>query len=88
MDRKELYKDIISLNLQEEIKSVFGKNFTQVSNEKLQEFLNKTHCSIKEALEPGNKPEDTWVNNPVVTLVNILHKKRILLDSEVKEILG
>lgn len=39
MGRQELYASIKSHNLAEEVKSVFGKNFTQVSSENLAQFL-------------------------------------------------
>ena len=41
IDRKEVYDFINKLGLQQIIKDTFGRNFTQVSTEKLEEVVNK-----------------------------------------------
>lgn len=48
MNRKELYAKVKELNLQEEVKKEFGKNFTQVSSEDLEQIIwnyDATHAS-------------------------------------------
>lgn len=41
LDRKEAYSIIKELNLQDEIKQKFGRNYTQVSNEDLWNYINE-----------------------------------------------
>lgn len=102
MERKEAYAKIKELNLQEECKKKYGKNFTQCKTDELahlvQSFIIKekqfneavtgTYChSIKKA----TKKEATGVKSTmdvVYSLIETLHSKHILLDSEVKKILG
>ena len=76
MNRKQLYEEIISLNLQEEVKAKYGKNYTVCSNEALQALVDEVHHSM--CVHAGY--------NPLETLVEILAKKNILLNSEVEKI--
>ena len=81
MDRKELYKRIKSNNLEEKIKKEFGRNFTQVSSKDLEKVVvaaeaAKVHKPVKPNCDMTKK------------LVEVLKKKRILLNSEVDYILG
>lgn len=79
MTRKELYDQITSLQLQDEVKACFGKHYTNCSNIQLETIVN-------EAL--ANMTEDTCpAELKLMKLIELLHKKRILLKSEVKEIL-
>ena len=41
MNRKELYAKVNAMNLASEIKKVFGKNFTNLSNESLVSFISR-----------------------------------------------
>lgn len=100
MERKEAYAKIKELNLQEECKKKYGKNFTQCKTDELvhlvQSFIIKekqfneatkgTHSSahVKKAAEIGTKS----AMDVVYSLIEILRSKHILLDSEVKRILG
>ena len=48
MNRKELYLEINSLGLRDEIKAIFNKNYTNVSSKDLEAVVVKA----KEALNP------------------------------------
>lgn len=47
-DRKEAYSIIQEVGLQDEIKKKFGKNYTQVSNKDLWEYINETVELVEE----------------------------------------
>lgn len=79
MTRKELYDQITSLQLQDEVKAYFGKHYTNCSNIQLETI-------VKEAI--ANMPDNACpIETRLMKLIEILHNKRILLNSEVKEIL-
>ena len=87
MNRKEVYEVIKKMNLQEVVKNIFGKNYTNVSTDSLLQVIanaKNMQPTIDEEwdieFEPCNL--DTKIN----TLVDILYKKRLLLASEVKAI--
>lgn len=83
MNRKQLYKEITTLNLQDEIKRRYGKNYTQCTNSSLLRVVNEVQKSMK------HHESSSCVNceNRLAKLVQILQKKRILLVSEVDSIL-
>ena len=62
MNRQEIYAQIKKFDVQEEVKKVFGKNFTQVSTVELESFLskrtnkNKAAETAKTAKAISNKP--------------------------------
>lgn len=79
MNRKELYNEIKSLGLQDEVKAVTGDNYTRASNEQLKAIID----NAVEGLKCSN------VNNSALNkLVEILAKKKILLKSEVNAIIN
>lgn len=88
MDRKQLYNEITSLGLQMEVKSRYGKNYTQCSNEALQKLVDEVHKGLKEASKPKGRSVAQVGYNSLVTLVEILAKKKILLKSEVNSIMS
>lgn len=99
MERKQLYAKVKELNLQDKIKSTCGgKNYTQVSNELLEKFVNEAINDSKKDLveeilspdspDPSETNEYKYNNSKVDKLIKILRSKRILLDSEVKKIMG
>ena len=47
MDRKQIYNEIRSLDLQEEVVKTFGKNYTQCSNVDLLSIINSIKDSKK-----------------------------------------
>ena len=77
MTRKELYDQIKSLHLQDEIKKVYKKHFTNCSNSELEAVLNS-----------ATQPLECCNSKALEKLVEILAKKRILLTSEVVAILN
>lgn len=90
MNRKELYDEIISLGLQEEARAKFNKNYTNCSNEELQSLVNNAHKHIKIMLCKKTftqKKVNNTVDNKFIKLIEILSKKKILLSSEVAEIM-
>jgi hypothetical protein len=78
LDRKQLYNDIINLNLRDEVKSTYGKNYTVCSNEQLKAVLDKAVAALEPVSAVGASPFNK--------LVEILAKKKILLKSEVDAI--
>lgn len=79
MTRKELYDQITSLKLQDEVRACFGKNYTNCSNIQLETLITEVITSMA--------TKGCGADCALTKLVNILEKKRILLKSEVKEIL-
>lgn len=79
MNRKQLYNYVTSLKLQDEVKSRYGKNYTQCTNEQLEKVID--------AAVAGMEPVEARGYAPFDKLVNILAKKKILLKSEVDAIM-
>ena len=97
MERKEAYTKIKELNLQEECKKQYGKNFTQCKTDKLvhlvQSFTIKekqTNEAIKDTYPSAGVKKSTKkeTKDVVYSLIETLRSKHILLDSEVKRIVG
>lgn len=83
MNRKHLYNEITSLGLQKEVKSRYGKNYTQCSNADLQKVVDEVHAGLDELHSGG-----FGINCGLICkLVDILAKKKILLKSEVEAIM-
>jgi len=89
MNRKEAYEGIKRLNLQDKIKKLYGRNFTQVSTDKLEKIiLANTAKKVDNVVQKSKEHNISNVKkSPFQKLVEILHKKRILLDSEYSELL-
>lgn len=84
MNRKQLYNEITSLGLQEEVKSKYGKNYTMCSNADLQKVIDEVHKGLDKLHKGG-----FGVNcGSICKLVDILAKKKILLKSEVEAIMN
>ena len=100
MERKEAYEQIKKLGLQEKCKVQFGKNFTQCKTNELEYIIdqfNKTKIKVVTEVETEVKPVKATTkatakteepNNSFYKLLAILRKRHILLESDVKEILG
>ena len=100
MERKEAYEQIKKLGLQEKCKVQFGKNFTQCKTNELEYIIdkfnkNKVKAVTKVATEVKSvetvTKDTTKVEEPKDSfnkLLAILRKRHILLESDVKEILG
>lgn len=80
MNRKSLYNEITSLGLQTEVKSRYGRNYTQCTNEQLKAVVEQATTVFK--------PVDIAGYSPFDKLVEILAKKKILLKSEIKAIMN
>lgn len=82
-DRNDLYAKIKSLNLGDEIKNYFGKNFTQVSSADLEIFINKFCSCTKE-----EKKESCDCSEKLNKLCKILYEYDILSTHDMQNILG
>ena len=88
MNRKEIYAKIEEYNLAGVIKDTLKENYTRIPNATLESFISE-HVTLH-----GKKPEvvknEGMVSSektPLAKLVEVLHKKHILLKSEVDYIL-
>ena len=93
MERKEAYEQIKKLGLQEECKKEFGKNFTQCKTSELEAIINaaKIRNKAKVKYTKATTKTDTKTEEPKDSfnqLLAILGKRHILLESDIKEILG
>lgn len=101
MTRKELYAEIKSLGLENEVKSRTGKNFTNVSTGILEIIVKEAHevleaarkneckCKKSKKAKTNKEKESACIDwTPVVRLIEVLAKKHILLMSEVEYIVG
>lgn len=91
MNRKELYEEVKKQHLEEVIKEVCGKNYTLVSNKKLEEIvLLEPSKPIKNGKKACGKPKSPDTGKPAPSmcekLIEVLKKKHILLDSEIRYI--
>ena len=96
MERKEAYEQIKKLGLQEECKKKYGKNFTQCKTNELEVIIS---AAKKKESKAGTEVKITEVTTKTTTktveskdsfnkLLDILKKRHILLESDVKDILG
>ena len=90
MRRKELYAQIVKLNLQGKVKEKYGVNYTNCRNEELMEVIasanntNKTKAK-KPVLMEG---EVCCADKKFDTLVHILKERHLLLASDVEKIMN
>ena len=103
MTRKELYEEIKSLKLENEIKARTGKNFTNVSTDVLQAIYDEAIEVLKEAASCNKKATgkksskrkapvseeacNEAIDCPFTRLMGVLISKHILLNSEVEYIM-
>lgn len=99
LDRNELYKKLKALNLQDKIKEIYGKNFTQVSSAELNKLIIATideedleeELSVKPIAEPKkaiSKSKDESLTQVVFKLVTKLRQIRVISEADVNYILG
>lgn len=81
MNRKELYTKINELGLSGKVKACYGKNYTNCSDEQLLDIISSYKVIKPEEIKGHKTPNDM-----VSRLVEVLRKKRILLQSEVQYI--
>ena len=96
MERKEAYEQIKKLGLQEECKKKYGKNFTQCKTNELEVIIS---AAKKKESKAGTEVKTAEATTEATTktveskdsfnkLLDILKKRHILLESDVKDILG
>lgn len=92
MDRKQLYNHITGLGLQDEIKSQCGRNYTQVDNFRLEIIVTAALKGLEKKTKTTkcNKQTSHIVkcDKQLIKLVEILAKKKILLKSEIDQIMN
>ena len=93
MERKEAYEQIKKLGLQEECKKQFGKNFTQCKTNELEAVIKTAKVGVGaevKATKATNEFAATTEESKdaFYKLLAILRKRHILLESDIKEILG
>ena len=91
MNRKEIYAKIKEYNLAGVIKDTLKENYTRVPSATLESFISKyvtlhsLHSKKHEVVK--NEEMVSSEKTPLAKLVEVLHKKHILLKSEVDYIL-
>ena len=93
MERKEAYEQIKKLGLQEECKKQFGKNFTQCKTSELEVVIKAFKVRVGTKVKTTKAASKTTIKigesrDSFSKLLAILRKRHILLESDVKEILG
>ena len=93
MERKEAYEQIKKLGLQEECKKKFGKNFTQCKTSELEVIIRVAKIGVGTKVKTTKAASKTIIKigerkGSFNKLLAILKKRHILLESDVKEILG
>ena len=101
MERKEAYEQIKKLGLQGECQKKYGKNFTQCKTSELEVIINaakkkegskartKVLTEAKPVEDVTKATDKTGVlKESFIKLLITLKKRHILLESDVKEILG
>lgn len=87
MNRKEMYEVIKNNGYKEEIKNTFGKNYTLVGNEALEEFINKKKnankvCEKKKNtnIKNNNTSEfiDVKARECIKSIATVLNMKKVL----------
>ncbi len=87
MNRKQLYNEIVNLHLQNEVKTRYGKNYTNCTTVELERLVSEVHSNLKLKCV-GSKYGDSTdhKDSAIKRLVAILAKKNILLKSEIETI--
>ena len=93
MERKEAYEQIKKLGLQEECKKKFDKNFTQCKTSELEVIIRVAKVGVGAKVKTTKAASKTTIKIEELKysfnkLLDILRKRHILLESDVKEILG
>lgn len=91
MRRKELYAQIVKLNLQDKVKEKYGVNYTNCKNDKLITMITTATTKKKKANKSPKLlegEEGCYVDNKFNTLVHILKERHLLLASDVEKIMN
>ncbi len=91
-DRKEIYETIKKNNWQKEILDKFGRNMTQISSEKLHNFI-VDKIATKEDKEKEKKKEetseivDTKCRKAIISMLSCFEAANYLTNEEVEKVL-
>ena len=93
MERKEAYEQIKKLGLQEECKKMYSKNFTQCKTYELEAVIKAFKVGVGTKVKTTKAASKTTIKieepkGSFNKLLAILRKRHILLESDIKEILG
>jgi hypothetical protein len=88
MSRKELYAQIVKLNLQDKVKEKWGTNYTNCKNAELLEVINVAIIKTKSARAKAVTESPKCSCKRLETLVNILKERHLLLQSDVEKIMN
>lgn len=78
MTRKELYDKVKSLNLAEEVKKVFGDNYTRVSNADLEQLIVQKEAKSKATCNNAD------FKNVVIRIVSVLQGNHVIEADDAK----
>lgn len=92
MKRKELYAQIVKLNLQDKVKEKYGVNYTNCKNDELITVIASTKYVNKGVTKKPAKAAESkntcCADKKFNTLVNILKERHLLLPSDVEKIMN
>lgn len=88
MSRKELYAQIVKLNLQGKVKEKWGTNYTKCKNAELLEVINGAINKTKSVKTKAVTKSSECSCKKLETLVNILKERHLLLLSDVEKIMS
>lgn len=88
MTRKELYCEIKNLGLQEHVRTKYGVNYTNCSNEQLTLIIRKAKDSNSLEEKKVAKKSECGSINKFKMLVSILKERHLLLQSDVEKIMN
>ena len=92
MKRKELYAQIVKLNLQNKVKEKYGVNYTNCKNDELITVIASTKVVSKDATKKLTKDAESkntcCFDKKFNILVNILKERHLLLPSDVEKIMN
>ena len=91
VDRAEVYQMIKSMNLQEEVKRVFDRNYTQVSTDNLLAFVSRFTPNVEESSTPVVQAPITCaerfyrIEQVLTDIISILYDENIIDEDEYTE---
>ena len=88
MRRKELYAQIVKLNLQNKVKEKYGVNYTNCRNEELMEVIAAANNKAKKPVKDVKVEKACCADKKFDTLVHILKERHLLLPSDVEKIMN
>lgn len=91
MRRKELYAQIVKLNLQNKVKEKYGVNYTNCKNDELITVIATATTKKEKAAKPTKLVKESkgcCADDKFTTLVHILKERHLLLASDVEKIMN